>query len=144
MIRFSASDMLGGQVPLADFDGYGYVASAIPSDGDSGGSVLANDGLNVGASYEYLALLVAPPTTGTLDFGWDGTFEYAGPSTTFTYQLYENGVAIGAPQLVTLNLGGAEVKVWTGSVNVAAEPKAYVGGGWVPVTIKVWDGGAWV
>ena len=55
-----------------------------------------------------------------------------------------DGVAVGAPQTVTLNLGGAEVKVWTGSASIAAEPKAYVGGGWVPVTIKVWNGGAWV
>ena len=148
MIRFTTSDTLGGQVPLAVFDGYGYLPAEIPSTGDSGPSVLYNDQPTAGN--EYLATLVSPPAAGVLAFNWDGSFSYTGPSTTFTYQLYENGVAIGSPALVTLQVGasggssGAIVMVWSGSAWVAAiGTYVYNGTGWVPAQVSIYNGTGW-
>ena len=143
-IRVDTASLIVGAL-VVGVSGLGVLGSAVPGTGDAGASILYNDlVLPADAGKEVRALITSAPSSGTLFVYEDGALEYTGASTTFLYQLYVDGAAVGAPQTVTLNLGGAAVKVWTGSVNVAAEPKAYVGGGWVPVTIKVWDGGAWV
>lgn len=143
-IRVDTASLIVGAL-VVGVSGLGVLGSAVPGTGDAGASILYNDlVLPADAGKEVRALITSAPSSGTLFVHEDGALEYTGASTTFLYQLYVDGVAVGAPQTVTFNLGGAEVKVWTGSASIAAEPKAYVGGGWVPVTIKVWNGGAWV
>lgn len=107
MIRFDVTDGASGQIMFGDFDGGGLDAAAIPTTGDNGGSVLANDGLLAG--HYYYASVVTPPTAGTFSFNWDGTFSYTGPAGWFTYQLYEDGVPIGSPVNVILQVGDTAV-----------------------------------
>lgn len=94
--------------------GLGVIGSFISSTGVSGPGYVYNDlSLPADADKEYIGFIVTPPATGQFFAFEDTSFEYTGPSTTFTYKLYEDGVDLGN-QTVTLNMGGIDSSAsWT-------------------------------
>jgi hypothetical protein len=87
--------------------GLGVLGSAIPTTGDHGGAVLANDlVLPNDSPSEFRCLLVTPPSSGTLVLYEDGSFTFFAPDGTysFVYRLFEDGVDRGAAT-VTLTIG---------------------------------------
>ena len=93
------------QSALTFHDGrLGVDITEVPASGDDGPSIMANDGLSAGK--EYAPVLVTPPANATYFFLYDnGAFEYEGPGDVFTYQLYEDGVAVGSPTSVSVSFG---------------------------------------
>lgn len=85
--------------------------------GDTGANILANTGpvgsslagilyddVEAGDESKWFSFaIVTPPASGTLTINPDGSFTFVGASSTsFTYQLEVDGVAVGAPQTVVL------------------------------------------
>ena len=98
----------GGTGWLASaYPGGGILGSAVPSTGSNGhASPIYNDlVLPADANKEFAwAIVTAPSGGGTFVPYEDGSFTYTGPSTSFTYQLYENYVAVGTPATVTITV----------------------------------------
>ena len=108
-IRVDSTPLIAGAVVVSQYAGHGESGGAVPTSGDAGPSVLANDiTLPADAGKELRAQITAWPTSGSLDFFEDGGFRYVGPSGRFQYQLYVDGVAVGAPVAVTLVVGGVQ------------------------------------
>ena len=104
-IRIDTNPLIAGAAVVGT-PGLGVRAETIPSSGDNGPSILYNDiALPADAGKEIRAQVTTWPSGGALDIGEDGGFTYTGPSGSFRYQLYVDGVAVGAPATVTLNVG---------------------------------------
>jgi hypothetical protein len=80
-----------------------YILDNTGPTGENQAGVLYND-VEVGDEDKWFSFVITtPPASGTLDIAPDGTFTFTGAaSTTFYYQLYVDGVAIGTPVLVTV------------------------------------------
>jgi hypothetical protein len=95
--------------------GLGVIGSAIPSAGDNGPSYIYNDlSLPNDASKEYMGRIETFPASGTFFAYEDGSFEYSGPSGSFVYRLFEDGVDKGTGT-VTLTLSDTPIATigWT-------------------------------
>lgn len=115
-IRIDTNPLIAGAVVVGS-PGLGVIAENIPSSGDNGPSILYNDiALPADAGKEIRAYMTTWPSGGTLDIGEDGSFTYSGVSSTFRYQLYVDGVAVGTPATVTLTIG-SETSVLPGYPN---------------------------
>lgn len=105
-IRIDTNPLIAGAVVVGT-PGLGVPAETVPSSGDNGPSILYNDiALPADAGKEIRAYVTAWPS-GALDIGEDGGFTYAGASSSFRYQLYVDGAAVGSPATVTLTVGTA-------------------------------------
>lgn len=102
--RVASSHLWPGKQVVSRWPGLGIPGSEIPTTGDSGGSPLANDGIN--ADDEYRLELLTPPSAGTLTFFPDTSLNFVGPdgAYTFTYEGFENGVSYGSIE-DPLNIG---------------------------------------
>lgn len=94
--------------------GLGLLGSEIASTGTNGpGYVYSDLVLPADANKEYRGYVIAPPGVGTFFAYEDTSFTYSGPSTSFTYRLYEDGVDLGT-QVVTINMLAPSVSAtWT-------------------------------
>lgn len=94
--------------------GLGVLGSEIASTGTNGpGYVYSDLVLPADANKEYRGYVIAPPGVGTFFAYEDTSFTYSGPSTSFTYRLYEDGVDLGT-QVVTINMLAPSVSAtWT-------------------------------
>jgi len=108
-LRVDSSPLIAGALVVGSC-GLGVLADSIPSTGDSGPSFLYNDiSLPSDAGKEVRGLITSWPVSGAL-FAWeDGSFTYSGPSGSFSYQLYVDGAAVGAPVAVSLTVGAAAI-----------------------------------
>lgn len=94
-IRVDTASLISGAMVVGD-SGLGLLGSAVPSSGLHGASFLYNDLiLPADNGKEIRGLIVTPPASGTFFAYEDGSFSYTGPSTTFVYRLYEDGVDKG-------------------------------------------------
>lgn len=104
-VRVDSAALISGAVVVGT-PGLGVMGSVVPSTGDAGPSILYNDlALPADAAKEVRARITTWPSNGTLFVYEDGGFEYSGSNTTFQYQLYVDGAAVGTPQTVTLSFG---------------------------------------
>jgi hypothetical protein len=80
-----------------------YILDNTGPTGENQAGILYND-VEAGDEDKWFSFVITtPPASGTLDIAPDGTFTFTGAaSTTFQYQLYVDGVAIGTPVLVTV------------------------------------------
>lgn len=106
-IRVDSSSLIAGAV-VVGAPGLGVLAEAVPSTGEHGAGYLY-DSLEFPADVgkEVRGLITTWPTLGTLTAFEDSSFEYDGPSDSFAFQMYVDGVAVGAPQTVTIMVGSA-------------------------------------
>ena len=77
--------------------------------------------------------------------GFDG--QYFFDTDHVGYQLYVDGVPVGSPATVALQIGSGgtgALKRWNGTAWVPATVKRWDGAAWVNATVKRWDGAAWV
>lgn len=89
--------------------GLGVLGSTIPSTGDNGPSYMYNDlSLPADNDKEYKGFIETPPASGTFFAYEDGSFDYTGPSGSFVYRLFEDGVDKGTGT-VTLNMSSTPV-----------------------------------
>lgn len=90
---------------------FGVLGSEIPSAGPNGAGYLYNDlTLPADANKEVRGQIVTWPSAGTLKAYEDSSFEFSGApdgNYSFEYQLYVDGVAVGATQVVLLSIGAA-------------------------------------
>lgn len=105
-IRYGATPLISGSVGYGT-PGLGVIAESIPSTGEYGaGYAFASLAFPWDSGKEIRGLITTWPTLGTLNAFEDTSFEYDGPSDTFAFQLYADGVAVGTPQTVTITIGG--------------------------------------
>lgn len=101
----------------------GVLGSTIPSSGANGPGYTYNDlALPGDAGKDICGRITTWPATGTLFAYEDTSFDYtpAGDGAeSFQYQLYVDGVAVGAPQTVTLTSGASSTTI-NGIVGSAA------------------------
>lgn len=106
-LRVDTSSLIPGSLVCGD-SGHGVLAEMIPSGGDSGPGY-AYDALLFPADNgkEVRGRIVSWPLAGTLTAYEDTSFTFYGPDGdySFAYQLYLDGVAVGTPAVVTLNVG---------------------------------------
>ena len=104
-IRVDSSPLITGAVVVGD-PGLGVLAEAVPSTGEHGAGYLY-DSLEFPADSgkEVRGLITTWPTLGTLTAFEDSSFEYDGPTDSFAFQMYVDGVAVGTPQTVTVTVG---------------------------------------
>lgn len=94
----SSSAPISGAHTVKQYAGFGILGSAIPTTGDSGGSPVANDGVNANGEYHWR--VETPPSAGALtiypdlSFGFDAT-GLSNTTYTWVYRLYEDGVSVG-------------------------------------------------
>lgn len=118
-IRVDSSSLITGAV-VVGVPGLGVLAESVPSTGEHGAGYLypslefpADNGKEV------RGLITTWPTQGTLTAFEDSSFEYDGASDTFAFQMYVDGVAVGAPQTVTITVGAGATYNDTLSESVA-------------------------
>lgn len=128
-IRVDTVSLISGAIVCGN-RGLGVVGSLIPASGDHGPGYAYNDlSLPADNDKEICGRITTWPTGGTLTAYEDTSFEYAGTTDTFQYQLYVDGVAAGSPATVTLQVGAA-----TAQFAVTAEYAAFSGGAAVSST----------
>ena len=104
-VRVDATSWISGAVLIGDA-GLGVFGSEVPSTGESGPGYIYNDlSLPADANKEVCGRITTWPTNGVLYAYEDSSFTYTGTTDTFQYQLYVDGVAIGSPSTVYLNVG---------------------------------------
>lgn len=104
-IRVDSSSLITGAVVVGD-PGLGVLAEMVPSTGEHGaGYLYASLEFPADNGKEVRGLVTAWPTLGTLTAFEDSSFEYDGPTDTFAFQMYVDGVATGTPQTVTVTVG---------------------------------------
>ena len=106
-IRVASTSLIAGKV-VVGVAGHGVLAQLIPSTGDFGPG-LAYSSLSFPADNgkEIRVFITTQPTLGKLYVFENTSFIYDGPSDTFQYQVYLDGVALGTPQPGTITIGGA-------------------------------------
>lgn len=102
--------------------GLGVLGSAIPSTGANGPSYMYNDlVLPADANKEYSGFVVTPPGTGTFFAYEDGSFTYTGASTSFVYNLREDGVDKGNQTVtITMSSNPSATVGWTEANDTSA------------------------
>lgn len=110
-IRVDSTPWIAGAVVVGD-PGLGVSAEAIPSTGENGAGI-AYSSLSFPADTgkEVRVVLTSWPSSGTLILYEDTSFEYDGPSFSTNYQLYLDGVAVGTPQVFSVNISATSVNV---------------------------------
>lgn len=116
-IRVSTSSLISGAVVVGD-PGHGVLGSEVPTTGDHGGGIASTWLAPEALAKEVRVLITSWPETGTLFVHEDTSFEYDGPSTSFSAQLYVTGEPIGSPQPITLTIGD---EVTTGEADGALD-----------------------
>ena len=132
--------------------GLGVLAELVPSTGEHGaGYLYASLEFPADTGKEVRGLITTWPTLGTLTAFEDSSFEYDGPSDTFAFQMYVDGVAVGTPQTVTLvidvpvvNPDGSVVRYWHLGAWVEGRLKIFRSGAWEGATLRSFVGGMWV
>ncbi len=106
-VRVDSSSLITGAVVVGD-PGLGVLAEQVPSTGEHGaGYLFPSLEFPADAGKEVRGLITTWPTLGTLTAFEDSSFEYDGPTDTFAFQMYVDGVAVGTPQTVTVTVGAA-------------------------------------
>lgn len=127
-IRVDTVSLISGAIVCGN-RGLGVVGSLIPASGDQGPGYTYNDlSLPADNAKEICGRITTWPTNGTLTAYEDTSFEYSGTTDTFQYQLYVDGVAVGSPATVTLQVGAAtaqfavttDATVFSGAASVAS------------------------
>lgn len=120
-VRVDTSQLISGAVVVGD-TGLGVLAENVPSTGEDGPGYLWNDLVfPADQGSEVMGTVVSWPTNGTLYVYEDSSFTYTGTSDIFTYQFKIDGVSIGSPATVTLNVGA------THSYPAGIPPTTYFG-----------------
>ena len=131
--------------------GLGVLAESVPSTGEHGAGYLY-DSLEFPADTgkEVRGLITTWPTLGTLTAFEDSSFEYDGPSDTFAFQMYVDGLPVGTPQTVTLVIGvpvvspdGSVVRYWHLGAWVEGRLKIFRSGAWEGAVLRSFVGGVW-
>lgn len=105
-IRVDSSSLISGAIVVGGHR-LGVIGEHIPSTGEYGAGYAFNSlEFPADAGKEIRSLITTWPAYGTLKAFEDTSFEYDGPSDTFAFQLYADGVAVGTPQTVTITIGG--------------------------------------
>ena len=106
-IRVDSSSLITGAV-VVGVPGLGVMAELVPSTGEHGaGYLYASLEFPADNGKEVRGLITTWPTLGTLTAFEDSSFEYDGPTDSFAFQMYVDGVATGSPQTVTVTVGAA-------------------------------------
>lgn len=117
-IRVDSSPLIASRFVVGT-SGLGVPAEDIPTSGEAGGSVFANDiSLPADNGKEIRGLILTTPGVG--NFGMDeyGRVTFTGAPDgvyTATYQLYVDGVSTGAPATITMIIGGYTMSSDAGS-----------------------------
>ena len=150
-IRVDTSPLIFGAV-VVGVPGLGVLAEAVPSTGEHGAGYLY-DSLEFPADNgkEVRGLITTWPTLGTLTAFEDSSFEYDGASDTLEFQMYVDGLPVGAPQTVTLVIGvpvvspnGSVVRYWYLGAWVEGRLKIFRSGAWEGAALRSFVGGMWV
>lgn len=123
----SSSAPISGAHTVKQYAGFGILGSAIPTTGDSGGSPVANDGVNANGEYHWR--VETPPSAGALtiypdlSFGFDAT-GLSNTTYTWVYRLYEDGVSVGTATVslvvgVVAQIAAAGAAQSSGSANIS-------------------------
>lgn len=108
-IRIDSTPLIADSFIVGD-GGLGVLAEDVPNTGEHGAGFIYNDlDLPADNGKEVRGLITTWPTNGTLFAYEDSSFYYEGTTDTFQYQLYVDGVAVGSPTTVYLNVGGAVI-----------------------------------
>lgn len=122
-LRVDTASLISGAIVCGN-RGLGVVGSLIPASGDHGPGYTYNDlSLPADNAKEICGRITSWPTGGALTAYEDTSFEYSGTTDTFQYQLYVDGVAVGTPATVTLQVGAA-----TAQFAVTADAAVFSGG----------------
>lgn len=135
-IRVDTVSLISGAIVCGN-RGLGVIGSLIPASGDHGPGYTYNDlSLPADNTKEICGRVTTWPTGGALTAYEDTSFEYSGATDTFQYQLYVDGVAVGYPATVTLQVGAAtaqfsvtaDAAVFSGAASIAsASAEAQIG-----------------
>lgn len=125
-IRVDLNSLIAGAIVVGDL-GHGVLGSQIPVPiGSEPPSFLWNDiDPVVDANKEIRGHVTRWAAAGELYVHEDGSFVYLGPSTDFDYQLYVDGIAIGAP--VTVDIYVESVADLAGAATAAATASGSLG-----------------
>lgn len=126
-VRVDSSSLITGAVVVGD-PGLGVLAEMVPSTGEHGaGYLYASLEFPADTGKEVRGLITTWPTLGTLTAFEDSSFEYDGPSDTFAFQMYVDGVAVGTPQTVTIMVGAISVAGSFAASESGGDSAAFVG-----------------
>lgn len=117
-IRVDSASLISGALVCGN-RGLGVLGSAIPGTGDHGASLLANDVQPGEESSEFRALILTRPSTGTIFFYEDGSFEATDveDGDGGTYEGFKDGASYGiAAYSFTI---GAEATEVTSDLSIA-------------------------
>lgn len=104
-VRVDSSSWITGAI-VVGAPGLGVKAELIPSSGENGaGYAYASLDFPADNGKEVCGRITAWPTNGSLTAYEDTSFEYVGASDSFSFQLYADGVSVGSPQTVSINIG---------------------------------------
>ena len=150
-IRVDTSPLISGAVVVGD-PGLGVLAEHVPSTGEHGaGFLYASLAFPDDNGKEVRGFIARWPTLGTLVAYEDSSFEYTGPSDSFEFQMYVDGLPVGTPQTVTLVVGvptlssdGSAVRYWHLGAWVEGRLKIFRSGAWEGATLRSFVGGLWV
>lgn len=121
-IRVDTVSLISGAIVCGN-RGLGVIGSLIPASGDHGPGYTYNDlSLPADNDKEICGRITTWPTGGALTAYEDTSFEYSGTTDTFQYQLYVDGVAVGTPATVTLQVGAA-----TAQISVTSDSSVFSG-----------------
>lgn len=105
--RVDTASLILGSIVIG-VPGHGVLAELIPSSGERGAAYAYNDlELPGDRGKEIRTLITTWPALGKLYAYEDTSFVFDGPdgTHTFQYQLYVNGLAVGAPVTTTISIG---------------------------------------
>lgn len=127
-IRVDTSPLISGAV-VVGVPGLGVLAESVPSTGEHGAGYLY-DSLEFPADNgkEVRGLITTWPTLGTLTTFEDSSFEYDGPTDSFAFQMYVDGVAVGTPQTVTVTVGAAVTLMGASTTQTSQTTIGAIGG----------------
>lgn len=111
-IRVDTSSLVPGAVVVSKSAGFGVLAQDVPASGANGpGIAYSSLSFPADTGKEVRIALTSWPSSGTLILYEDTSFEYDGPSFSTNYQLYLDGVAVGTPQVFSVNISATSVNV---------------------------------
>ena len=140
-IRVDSSSLITGAV-VVGVPGLGVLAEQVPSTGEHGaGYLYASLEFPADNGKEVRGLITTWPTLGTLTAFEDSSFEYDGPTDSFAFQMYVDGVAVGAPQTVTVTVGAAAAGTLSAK-EAGADTAAIAGAVLVAGALSVTESGA--
>lgn len=131
-------DWQGASIDTIGAGGFGVLGSEIAATGANGPGYAYNDlQLPADAGKEICGRITVWPLTGTLYAYEDTSFTYSrvgDGAASFQYQLYVDGVTVGTPQTVALNVGSgtAPAATITGTATITAGTASGTGPGIAP------------